>query len=66
MDVLMLDTEDRNQQETIDKGGIKIPKLDLTSIYLQREVVSSNNDNSNEEGSDDEEDADSYYEEGTG
>lgn len=28
----------------IEKGGIKIPKLDLTSIYMQREVVSSQND----------------------
>lgn len=28
----------------IEKGGIKIPKLDLSSIYIQREVVSSQND----------------------
>ena len=37
----------------IDKGGIKIPKLDLSSIYIQREVVSSHNENdedSNSEG----------------
>ena len=31
--------------EMIDKGGIKIPKLDFSSIYIQREVVSSHNDN---------------------
>jgi len=42
----------------IDKGGIKIPKLDFTSIYLSREVVSTQNDNSNEDGSDDEEEGD--------
>jgi hypothetical protein len=33
----------------IEKGGVKIPMLDLSSIYIQREVVSSNNENSNSE-----------------
>lgn len=43
----------------MDKGGVKIPKLDLSSIYIQREVVSSNNENEDDTGSDDENE--SYY-----
>ena len=43
----------------IDKGGIKIPKLDLSSIYIQREVVSSHNDNDEDSNSEEQ----SYYNE---
>lgn len=61
---LVVDTEDRRKEpELIDKGnGIKIPKLDFTSIYIQREVVSSQNDeDESNEGGDSEQD--SYYRE---
>jgi hypothetical protein len=42
---LVIDTEERKgrEPEMIDKGGIMIPKLDFSSIYIQREVVSSQN-----------------------
>ena len=59
MDNLNLDSQDK-PTEMIEKGGIKIPKLDLTTIYLQREVVSTNNDNSQDNGTDEEGE---YYEE---
>ena len=41
LDNLIVDTNDRRQRhpEYIDKGrGVKIPKLDFSSIYIQREV----------------------------
>ena len=44
----------------MDKGGVKIPKLDFTSIFIQREVVSSQNEN---EDSNSDEDNESYYNE---
>jgi hypothetical protein len=41
----------------MDKGGVMVPKLDLSIIHMQREVSSSHQDDSEgEEGS--------YYEEG--
>lgn len=46
----MIDSNNK-EVEMIDKGGVKIPKLDLSSIYIQREVVSSNNDNDEESDS---------------
>jgi hypothetical protein len=55
----MEDSEQREKQ-VIEKGGIKIPKLDLTSIYIQREVVSSQNDN---DDSNSDEENESYYNE---
>lgn len=62
MENLVVDTNDRKPPEMIEKGGVKIPKLDFTSIYIQREVVSSQNDNdSNEDG--DDSDNGSYYQE---
>ena len=47
----------------IDKGGIKIPKLDFTSIYIQREVVSSQNDGESNEDAEGGSDDESYYKE---
>ncbi len=48
---LVVDSNDKREPEMIDKGGIMIPKLDFTSIYIQREVVSSQNEvDSNEDG----------------
>ena len=40
---LVIDSEDKKNRkpEMIDKGGIQIPKLDFSSIFIQREVVSS-------------------------
>lgn len=39
----------------IDKGnGIRIPKLDFSSIFIQREAVASQNEESEAEGSEDE------------
>jgi hypothetical protein len=46
--MFLIDSKNK-EIETIDKGGIKIPKLDLSSIYIQREVVSSQNDEDEEE-----------------
>ena len=37
----------------IEKGGVKMPKLDFTAIYLAREGISTNNDNSDDNDSDD-------------
>jgi hypothetical protein len=31
---LVIDSNDRREPELIDKGGIKIPKLDLSSIFI--------------------------------
>lgn len=47
----------------IEKGGVKMPKLDFTAIYLAREAISSHNENSNES---DEEQDEEYYEEEDG
>ena len=59
----MMDTDTRKSQ-VIEKGGVKIPKLDLTSIYIQREVSSSQNDNDDSNSDDDDvEEEDSYYNE---
>jgi hypothetical protein len=55
---LLLDSRNK-EVEMIDKGGIKIPKLDLSSIYIQREVVSSHNENDEDSNSENE----SYYNE---
>lgn len=54
---LQLDTNEKRAPEMMDKGGIKIPKLDLSMIHMQREVTSSHQDESDE-------DEGSYYEEG--
>lgn len=37
----------------IERGGVKIPKLDFTSIYIQREVVSSHNGEQEDDDSND-------------
>lgn len=67
MENLVVDSEDKRQPELIDKGGVKIPKLDFTSIYIQREVVSSQNEgesNDDDNGDNgDGSDSDSYYKE---
>ena len=34
LDNLILDSQDKANLDTIDKGGVKIPKLDFTTIYL--------------------------------
>ena len=58
---LVIDSNDKREPELMDKGGVKIPKLDLTSIFIQREALPSNTKD-DQEGSGDEEE--SYYEEG--
>ena len=45
---LVIDTNERKEPELIERNGIKMPKLDFTSIYIQREVVSSQNDGDSE------------------
>ncbi len=63
---LVIDTNERKQPELIEKNGIKMPKLDFTSIYIQREVVSSQNDGDSE-GEEGEQSQDgSYYKEDEG
>lgn len=58
---LIVDSNDRRETEHIDtKAGIKIPKLDLTSIFIQREALPSNPKGDGEHDSDEE----SYYAEG--
>ena len=57
---MIIDSNDRKEPELIDKGGVKIPKLDLSSIFIQREALPSN---AKEESSD--EDEDYYQEDGT-
>ena len=57
---LIIDSNDRREPELIDKGGVKIPKLDLSSIFIQREALPSN---AKEESSD--EDEEYYQEDGT-
>ena len=39
---LIVDSNDKREPELIDKAGVKIPKLDLTSIFIQREALPSN------------------------
>ncbi len=49
---LVVDSNDKREPEMIEKSGVKMPKLDFTSIYIQREVVSSQQEeaDSQEEG----------------
>lgn len=54
---LIIDSQNR-EIEMIDKGGVKIPKLDLSSIYIQREVVSTQNGGDEETNSEED-----YYQE---
>jgi hypothetical protein len=56
---LIIDSNEKREPELIDKCGVKIPKLDLSSIFIQREALPSN------EEKDDSED-ESYYVEGGG
>lgn len=53
---LVIDSNDKREPELIDKGGVKIPKLDLSSIFIQREALPSNA--KEEEGSSADEDYD--------
>ena len=53
---LIIDSNDRREPELMDKGGVQIPKLDLTSIFIQREALPSKPGNG-DQGSDD---SDSY------
>lgn len=39
---LIIDSNDRREPELIDRGGVQIPKLDLSSIFIQREALPSN------------------------
>lgn len=57
---LIIDSNDRREPELIDKGGIKIPKLDLSSIFIQREALPSNPKGEGEV----DESGDDYYAEG--
>lgn len=57
---LIIDSNDRREPELIDKGGIKIPKLDLSSIFIQREALPSNPKGEGEA----DESGDDYYAEG--
>ena len=43
MENLVIDSQEKREPEMIERGGVKIPKLDFTSIFIQREVVSSHN-----------------------
>jgi len=60
---LIIDSNDKREPELIEKGGVKIPKLDLSGIFIQREALPSKakveNGQDNEGDSDD--DQDSYY-----
>jgi hypothetical protein len=55
---LIIDSNDRREPEIMDKGGVKIPKLDLSSIFIQREALPSNNTKGDEESEEE-----SYYNE---
>jgi len=44
----------------MDKGGVKIPKLDLSSIFIQREALPTNT----KDGENDSDDDESYYADG--
>lgn len=47
---LVVDSQDRRQPEMIEKGGVKMPKLDFSSIFIQREGgASSDNADSADE-----------------
>lgn len=60
---LIIDSNDRREPELMDKGGVMIPKLDLSSIFIQREALPSN---TKDEGEDDEtsDDEEEYDQEG--
>ena len=57
-----MDSATQKQPVLLEKCGIKIPKLDFTSILMQRQVDSSQNDN--EEESNSAASDESYYKEG--
>ena len=54
---LIIDSNDRREPELIDRCGVQIPKLDLSSIFIQREALPSN-PKGGEQNSDDEDDDD--------
>ena len=60
LQAFLLDSRNK-ENEAIEKGGVRIPKLDLTSIYIQREVVSSQNDGEDDEEDDESASEQSYY-----
>lgn len=57
MENLIIDSNEKREPEVIDKCGVKIPKLDLSSIFIQREALPSNDEKDESEG-------ESYYVEG--
>jgi hypothetical protein len=57
---LVIDSNDRREPEIMDKGGVKIPKLDLSSIFIQREALPTNT----KDGENDSDDDESYYADG--
>ncbi len=60
---LIIDSNDKREPELIDKAGIKIPKLDLSSIFIQREALPSQ-PGKGENGESESDPNDSYYQEG--
>ena len=60
MENLVIDSQDRREPELIDKGGVKIPKLDLSSIFIQREALPSNPNNPDQTEEEDDDEGDYY------
>ena len=51
---MVVDSSEKRVPEMIEKSGIKIPKLDLSSIFIQREAPPNDEDDSDAQSDDEE------------